>query len=344
MRAIRIDGQTPGGKRNLLKDALPLKTPYIVQIFPVYACNFKCSYCIHSVPVNQRGYITDKTSMDFTTYKKCIDDLSKFPDKVKMLRFAGTGEPLLHKDIVKMVDYAVKMEVAETVDIVTNGLLLDQNLSDKLIDAGLSKLRVSIQGVTSDKYEDIIGKKVDIAEIVENLSYFYNAKQKRGNNKQLYVKIIDCALEEGEEPKFFEMFGDICDTIAIEHLLPAVAQINYNEKFSIDCDNLLTQNGNSILRAQVCPQPFYMMQINPEGNIVPCCAMETAKVIGNVNNDDLYNLWVGEEFNKFRRDLLSLNKQIYPVCKKCQTFLHTMLKEDFLDDVRLKLLDSYAPR
>jgi len=33
MRAVRIDGQTPGGKRNKLKDALPLDTPYMVQFF-----------------------------------------------------------------------------------------------------------------------------------------------------------------------------------------------------------------------------------------------------------------------------------------------------------------------
>jgi len=122
MRAVRIDGQTPGGKRNKLKDALPLDTPYMVQFFPIYACNFKCGYCIHSVPVSQRRYITDKTAMDFNLYKKCIDGLSKFPNKVKMIRFAGTGEPLLHKDIAKMVEYAVKMNVAEAVDIVTNGL------------------------------------------------------------------------------------------------------------------------------------------------------------------------------------------------------------------------------
>jgi len=76
-------------------------------------------------------YITDKTAMDFNLYKKCIDGLSKFPNKVKMIRFAGTGEPLLHKDIAKMVEYAVKMNVAEAVDIVTNGLLLEPDLSDK---------------------------------------------------------------------------------------------------------------------------------------------------------------------------------------------------------------------
>jgi len=39
-------------------------------------------------------------------------------------------------------------------------------------------------------------------KIVDNLSYFYNAKQKSENTTQLYIKIIDCALEEGDEENF----------------------------------------------------------------------------------------------------------------------------------------------
>jgi len=72
MRAVRIDGQTPGGKRNKLKDALPLDTPYMVQFFPIYACNFKCGYCIHSVPVSQRRYITDKPQWTLTYIKNVL--------------------------------------------------------------------------------------------------------------------------------------------------------------------------------------------------------------------------------------------------------------------------------
>jgi MoaA/NifB/PqqE/SkfB family radical SAM enzyme len=64
------------------------------------------------VPKAQRGYISEQSYIDFELYKKCIDDLCKFPEKIKMLRFAGTGEPLLHKDIVKMVKYAAERQVA----------------------------------------------------------------------------------------------------------------------------------------------------------------------------------------------------------------------------------------
>lgn len=44
MKAKDISGQAPGGKRTLLAEVLPLDTPFVVQVFPVFACNFKCNF------------------------------------------------------------------------------------------------------------------------------------------------------------------------------------------------------------------------------------------------------------------------------------------------------------
>lgn len=336
MKAVRIDGQTPGGARAPLAQAIPLSTPYMVQIFPVYGCNFKCNYCIHSLPRESRGYISEQSFMDLKLYKKCIDDLSEFPEKVKMLRFAGTGEPLLHRDIAEMVGYAFQKQVAASIDIVTNGALLTPQLSKKLIDSGLSRLRVSIQGVDSQKYEETIGKAFDFDKYLKNLMYFY---ENRGS-AQVYIKIIDSALGEGDEEKFFEIFGDICDTIAIEHILPAVAQIDYS-KVSKNRSISLTQNGEVVQKVEICPQPFYLMQINPEGNVVPCCAMETAYVAGNCSEEGLYDIWHGNKYCEFRKTQLLKQKEKYSVCKHCQQYQYTMFSEDVLDNDSEKLLKHF---
>lgn len=127
MKAKRIDGQAVNGKRTVLSNVLPLDTPYAVTIFPIYACNFKCNYCLHSLTGNARGHISDKISMDFDLYKKCIDDIATFPRKLKVLHFIGYGEPLLHHEISKMVAYAVEKKVADVVDIVTNGAFIPRD-------------------------------------------------------------------------------------------------------------------------------------------------------------------------------------------------------------------------
>lgn len=333
MKAIRIDGQTPGGNRSRLADIVPLSTPFSLQVFPIYACNLACSYCIHSVPLEKRGFIASKNVLSFDLYKKVIDDMTVFPQKLKMLRFAGTGEPLLHKQIVEMVAYAKAKQVANSVDIVTNGLHLSHELSKDLIVAGLDKLRISIQGLSDAAYS--YTKEAGVfARLIEEIKFFYNHKK----DTKIYIKIIDCALQEGDEKRFLHIFGDICDYIAVEHLIPAVDQIDYTDlaKNSSKC----TQNGNAVRDIRVCPQPFYMMQLNPDGNIVPCCSMETPIVLGNAADESMYAIWHGEKNKAFLLNQLRFNKNIYPVCQKCQQYKYAAFEEDVLDYDAQKIMNK----
>ena len=324
MKAQRIDGQTPGGKRMRLADALPLDTPFSVQIFPVYGCNLACAYCIHSIPPAERGFVAGKVMLDDALYQKCIDGLTEFPRPLKMLRFAGTGEPLLHPHIADMVAYAREKEVAETIDIVTNGLALSHDMTQNLVAAKLGRIRISIQGLNDAAYAYTKRSGV-FTELVDHIRYFY---EHRGNT-QIYVKIIDCALSHGEEERFLEVFGDISDFIAIEHLIPAVSQIDY-DKLSGGTSEM-TQNGAQVIAAQVCPQPFYMMQLNPDGMVVPCCSMETPYILGDLTKESMREIWQGKKSETFRRAQLLLKKEAYPVCAKCRQYQYAMFAEDVLD-------------
>ena len=294
MNAERINGLSVGGKRTKLAEAIPLDTPFLLQIFPAYACNFKCNYCIHSLPKRDRGFIADKSLMDFDLYQKCIDDLGKFPQKIKMIRYAATGEPLIHPQIAEMVKYAKSKEVGESLEIVTNASLLTEKLSNNLINAGLDRLRISVQGLSSQKYKEISGINIDFDNFIENIRYFF----KNRKECKVYIKIIDCTLEENEHKNFYKLFDKICDKIAIEHLNPAFPGIDYTKLSNTPLT--MTQNGNAVQNAQICPQPFYMLQINPDGNIVPCCGMQTAFVCGNVDTENIFNVWNGKRLKKFQ--------------------------------------------
>lgn len=322
MKAVRIDGQTPGGERSRLADLVPLDTPFSLQIFPVYGCNLACNYCLHSLPVPERGFVSAKAVMDYGLYQKCVDDLRAFPGKLKMLRFAGTGEPLLHPRLADMIAYAKDRAVAESLDVVTNGIALTPEMADRFVRAGLNRIRFSIQGLDDDAYAFRREKGV-FRRLVENIEYLYHH---RGETK-IYVKIIDCALPEDGEERFLEIFGDISDCIAVEHLIPAVDKIDYG---SIG-DSRLTQNGGKVAEAEICPQPFYMLQLNPDGKVVPCCAMETAYEAGDVREESLLDIWNGEKLRAFRRKQLMGEKSVFSVCAKCKQYRYAMFDEDVLD-------------
>lgn len=330
MKAQRIDGQTPGGKRTRLADVLPLSTPFSVQIFPIYGCNLACAYCIHSVPTERRGFVAGKAVLDDEIYRKCIDGLMEFPHPLKMLRFAGTGEPLLHPRIADMVAYAAERGVADTIDIVTNGLALTEELSRALIAARLGRIRISIQGLDDAAYAHTRRSGV-FRTLVEQIRFFYEHRQ----SSKVYIKIIDCALKEGEEQTFLDTFGDISDFIAVEHLIPAVSQIDYD---SLGGTADVTQNGAAVGHAAVCPQPFYMMQLNPDGMIVPCCSMETPYILGDLAKESMRSIWQGKKMELFRRAQLEFHKGQYPICAKCKQYQYAMFEEDILDGDTAELL------
>lgn len=332
-----LNGITPGGRREILGEALPLSTPFLVQMFPVYGCNFRCGYCLHALPKFEHGYISDKAYMDIEFYKKCIDDMRGFKKQIKMLRFAGIGEPLLHKNITEMIKYAKECNVAKSVDIVTNGVLLNQELSLKLIDAGLDKLRISIQGISKEQYKELSNVDLDFSNFKREIEFFY----KNRKETKVYIKIIDCALtDKTQERVFFEMFEEMCDFIAIEHLTPTVAGIDYG-KIARGKNPDVTQSGNALSNVSICPQPFYMMQINPDGKVVPCCSMSYPTVIGDALKESVVEIWNGTAFNRFRRSLLDGVHNAGDICSNCVLYRYGLFQEDILDQYVYSLKEVY---
>lgn len=338
MKAKDISGQAPGGKRMKLADVLPLATPFVIQIFPIYTCTFKCNYCIFSLAREQRHFISDKVTMDFNLYKKCIDEIAQFPDKVKVLRFVGIGEPLLHKNIVDMISYAVVCNVAHTVEILTNASLLTPAMSDALIASGLTRLVVSLQGTTKEKYRQVGGVDIDFEKFIGNLRYFFECK----NKVHVYFKIVDSALDGKEdEQRFYQVYGDLCDTMAIEYAVPIHAGINYGNVLKRK-DQDVTQFGLPVTEVKICPQPFFHLQINPDGKVVPCYSFEYPDIMGDCNNETVNAIWNGKKFQHLRRMMLNGSENVCETCANCNIIKYRMFPEDVLNDDGERLKKFYG--
>lgn len=332
MKAKDISGLAPGGERTKLSEQIPLTTPFVVQVFPIYACCFKCNYCIFNTKKAERGFISDKVLMDMKLYQKFINDLKQFPNKLKVLRFVGIGEPLLHKDIIEMIHLAKKEEVADTVEIITNGYLLNNEMSDKLIDARLDRLTVSLQGINATKYKEICDVTINFEGFVNNLKYFYEHK----TNTKVYFKIIDVSLDTPKDKEmFYTIFGNICDDIAIEFMVPIHDHVEYSEETK---SKTMTQFGIPIEDVEICPQPFYHAQINPDGKVVPCYSFEYPCILGDCNKESFVAIWNGEKFKQFRTDMLVGLKNNNEICRKCTIIKYRLFPEDKITPNDAKLI------
>ena len=328
---------TPGGKRAPLSLDLPLDTPYLVQMFPCYACNFRCEYCIFAISKSERNFISDVVFMDWDLYTRCIDDMKGFNKKLKMLRFAAIGEPLLHPRISDMVEYAKSADIAHSIDIVTNASKLNPDLSHELVDAGLGRLRISLEGLSSEEYKKNAKVDIDFEQFVDNIRYFYEHKK----DTFVYIKIIDYMIKTpGREELFHSVFSDICDALAIENLTPTIHKIDYYAISGQSNDR--PQNGACLLDADVCPQGFYLMQINPDGKVVPCCNMTYPDILGNAQIENVVEIWNGSKFNDFRIKMLQSRAEASLICQNCLLYRYGLHEEDILDGVKEELLCKYT--
>lgn len=282
--------------------------------------------------LQEKGF--KKETMSFETYKKAIDDIKQYDNKLKALIFAGHGEPLLHKDICKMVKYAKDNDVAERIEIVTNASLIDKKMSDRLIEAGVDRLKISIQGTNAEKYKDVSQYDLNYDEFLSNLKYFYDNKK----HTQVYIKIIDIALEDkADEEKFKAMFTPVADDVNIEYAIPFIKELDdsvYNKEFD-KCKQ------GDLKKSQICSMPFYMQVLAPNGDILPCCSTDVPIALGNIHKNSIKEIWDGKTTNNFLKLMLK-DKNANPTCKACCVPDYGLQAGDYLDDYKEELLEKYS--
>ena len=323
--------------RTTLIDQLPLAFPMSVHIFPSYYCNFRCNYCVHSLSAEQlREMDFVKRIMPFETYERAVSEFAKQPAPLKALIFAGHGEPLTCPQIADMVKLAKRHNIAGRVEIVTNASLLTREMSDALIDAGLDRMRISLQGCDADAYKRVCGVDVDFNEFVANIEYFY--RQKRETD--LYVKIIDIALDEqNDEGKFHKIFDNISDTAVVEHLYPFIRLIDHD---TLGGDLTLGKDtGQKAMSVNICAMPFYMAVIMPDGDVGGCCAVEAPVIFGNILRESFSDIWNGGTRRKFLRLQIGGRRQ-NKYCAGCNSPDYGTHDADYLDKYSDKLIDLFG--
>ncbi len=310
-----------------LAEVVPLSTPFLVIIDVANICNFRCNFCFQSVDKSSLHDMGFKPKvMDLGLFKETINKVKEFPEQIKRMYLFAHGESLLNKNLPDMIAYAKEQDAAKVIQITTNGSLLNPDLNMKLIKAGLDELRISIEGLSAEKYKEVADVDIDYDSFLENISHFY---KNRGTCK-LYVKAINVALDEGDEDKFYNHFDDISDNASIEYITPYYEGVEYDTLFAEHDKTILGDQARDI---SVCPRIFYMLNICPDGNITMCNVDNLEQyVFGNVSTHSLVDLWNGNEFTELRMQHLMNNGMDHPLCNKCVCLNSCTQESDILDD------------
>lgn len=317
--------------RQILADVIPLRTPLSIQVTSSSLCNLKCNYCIHA-----SSNMKNKKIMEWPIFLKLCEQMKEFDDKIKQINFAGWGEPLVNKDLPRMVSHLKESDIAVNIAIITNGALLKEDYVLSLIDAGADYIKISLQGISSDKYKEVCGVKINFDEFVKQVVFLYKNKQKC----KVYIKIADIALhDEAEEELFYSTFRDITDRMFVESIRPIFDDLD--QTLGLNSEQFLSKYGQLHPPVIVCPQPFFMMNISSSGEVLPCCGYYDPTNFGDITQTTLKKVWSGEKMKSFHKMMLSGARNTqdrYPVCCNCKIPDVTILPGDELQPGALNSL------
>lgn len=134
----------------------PLVPPEHVYFPLTNRCNLRCKMC--NIPNSANREQVDLT---FKECKRVIDQIVDL--RINHLIFSG-GEPLLRKDIFDLIAYAVNKRI-KMVDMITNGVLVDETVAKRLIRFGMNHITVSIDGL--EEANDFIRGKDSFKKAIE---------------------------------------------------------------------------------------------------------------------------------------------------------------------------------
>ena len=252
----------------------------------------------------------------------------------------GLGEPLLNKDLPKMVRYLKDRGVYVLFN--SNGIALTTRKGQELIDAGLDEYRLSMDGATRETYARVRG--VDAFEKIWRNVQGFVALQKRRQAEKPAISLwftamranlhelpalIELAHQHGVREVYMQRFvyfekGLATAQQALFHRATSEEMeiVRRCEQLSKEYDITFRAAGaatplDSITRDfgqrpwAGCQRPYSLTYITSSGNVLSCCfapfghrsAREyyDERVLGNVFQEPMAEIWQGERYNAFRR-------------------------------------------
>ena len=279
-------------------------------------CQLRCKYCyrLHPDLMNpEQGFMS-------------YDDFVRSAEQIRGVRrlyLSMGGEPVLHRDIVRMLWYVRDNRIARTFGFVSNGMLITPGVADDILRTKPHFIDISFDSPDAGVIESIrVG--TDFETLTGNIRYLASHAAPETRIEINTVITTDNLVSLERMPEFLHDLGVKC--LRTQQMMVRTgdaAELRSAEPSELV--NLLTEkcrrlgiefHYDPMLPKTVCMWPFRSVGITWDGKISPCCYIETIGL--NREPFDFKGMWNGPEMRSWRRNMLKME---YPeICHKYCTF------------------------
>lgn len=295
----------------LIKHLL-LKKPFVLVIETGTACNINCPTC--PTPRDVIAKTRTEKNMELEKFKKIINNAYRSFSAVLLY---WSNEPLLNKDLVKMVRYCNEKNLYTFIS--TNVTLLSANIFSELIDAGLDELLVCVDGFSAESFE-IFRKGAKFETVKMNIENACALKKKlRAFNPWIEIQYVENRLNSSEIVPCMEWSKNTgVDGFRVQELYIARHLRDYkNLRKEYYTDELWDNkgDGSSGLSDTQCKTPDSQVCVLVNGNVTLCCYdIRGDCCFGNLIEDSFKTISRSRKYLDVRKKGLSRKLGI---CKEC---------------------------
>lgn len=282
-------------------------SPIIARINTMPFCNLKCTGCY--LQINKNDLNATKKIMSFDEYRTILSKLSPY---LLLVVLYDEGEPLLNKDIYKMIKHNHQLNINTSIATNLSMKLSDINI-ENIVSSGLDRLQVAIDGFTQDVYEKYrVGGNLELVK--ENLKRILAVKN-RLNSKypSIEIQFIDFGFNSHEmqavrvySKEIGASFSTFCSSEdgLYHYIQKNTVRISEHEHLKLGCFDL-----------------YGIAQIRSDGILFPCDFGEDEGIdaVGSILKNDFYTLWNSDLMQKLRQGFNRRSTALPTVqCRDCQ--------------------------
>ena len=265
-------------------------------------CNATCVMC----PRDKHEYGREHGIMDQAQYETSIDEVVALGARKVVL--TGFGEPMLDKRLEDKIAYAHQKELSTY--FITNGSALTPKRARKLMESGLSEMRVSFYGMRPETYNAVM-QGLEFDHTMKGILEFLRIRDEIGAHTRVQMSYLELEQNKGDEQAFREFWEPKVD--AIEIWKPHNFGDGRNYRFRDDS----VDHKNSCGRPENGP-----LQIQWNGEVIPCCYDYNNQIIlGNAFETPVLEILNGEKYRLLRYAHRMKKFGMFPYCDQCDQLL-----------------------
>ena len=310
-----------------------------LYIEPTTACNLRCHTCVRNIWDDPIAH------MSMATFHNLEESLKGLPNLQRVV-FTGFGEPLTHPRLLDMVEAVRKYDLAVTVG--SNALLLTPKIARELIKLGVDRVMVSIDGGKPETFANVRGAM--LAQVIDHIRGLNEAKhQLHSLFPAVGIEFVALRCNVDELSDLVKLAAQLeVSRLLVSNVLPYTDDMREERLYSYSPVPPFKTTGWA-LRAgawvmwatEELPHMHWGAErrcrfvgdhavvVGWDGGVTPCYALShnysyyaiddrkkqvSRYILGNVNRQSVAQIWMSEEYVRFRSDVKAYH---FPSCPDC---------------------------